>query len=201
MAKQKSKMTPDEIGKAITGLIMIGAGIWIYFHFFHTSAPVTSNMPPEEAAFTNAVFQAKTAWGATQNEIAQAGVRSTRASALCNAVPGGRFKDWTGTLTSVQTNMLPDINGKNSATVTVTIAPGIQLTTGANTITAPAADLVEQGSPVYQAAGSVQTGASVTFSGALLPSAADCFDELRVTTSGGMLDPEFDMRLTTISSP
>jgi len=155
-------------------------------------------MPAPEKAFIGAVAQAQTAWRTAPNDVARIGMRQARAAALCRVLPGLSFSDWVGRVARIEPSTLPDLRGRATARVSITLAPGLTLSTPGNGLFNLPGTMVEAGSPIYAVAASLPIGGKVIFSGRFEASGTDCLAEDSFTDDGSMRNPEFKMVLSTL---
>jgi len=176
------------------GLIIGIAAVLLY----KMLPPPPLAMPAPEKSFIAAVAQARTAWATAPNDVARIGMRQARAAALCQAVPGLAFTNWAGRIAGIEPATLPDLRGKATAQVSITLASGLTLSTPADGLLNLPSAMVEAGSPIYATAATLPAGAKVMFSGAFFSSGTDCMKEESFTSDGSMRNPAFKIVLTAL---
>ncbi len=154
----------------------------------------TPPMPPAEAGFVAAVEDARTAWLTAPNDLARVNMRAARAAAICAGLPALTATAWRATVQNVTPNLLPDIAGKATAQITLTLNPHITLSTPSSPFNNPAA-MVEAGSPLYALAATLRPGTPVVVSATFSSSDTDCADEESLTPNGSMTAPVFKIQI------
>lgn len=151
--------------------------------------------PDSQAAFIRAVEEGAAAYVAAPNDLAKGGARRDRAKAICAAVSGGKVDNWSGTITTL------DTNGDGMGVVAIRLTPQLHVTTWNNALSDIGSDtLMDPDSAVFRKFAALAEGAPVLFSGRLLrdPQAPDCFREASISMSGAMRDPEFIIRFSDV---
>jgi hypothetical protein len=161
--------------------------------------PLPMAMPAPERAFIGAVAQAQSAWSTAPNDVARIGMRQARAAALCRVLPGLAFTDWAGRIARIEPSALPDLRGRATAQVSITLAPGLTLSTPGSGLLNLPGTMVEAGSAIYGVAATLPIGRKVVFSGRFEASGEDCVAEDSFTDDGSMRNPEFKVVLTALS--
>lgn len=163
------------------------------------SAAFVGMMPVAEQSFCDIVnkaghdFQAANLAGANQLKLSK--IRGVRASAIVAGLPGGKIKDWVGTIDEMTTT------GDGLATLKVRLPCGLRLTTWNNDISDILdRTLIPQASPVYDRLSDLDRGRRLRFSANLVPDKANGAKELSVTEAGSMTDPEFLARFTDVAA-
>ena len=109
-----------------------------------------------------AVAQGRADAKSAETDLQRGNVLNVRSDAMCESVPDGAVTDWIGTVKTV------DANGEGKAIVTVAIDDDIEIGTWNNALSDIVDNtLVEQGTPLYDAALALAPGDTVRFSGTL----------------------------------
>ncbi|MGP9536758.1 NINE protein [Brachybacterium sp. AOP43-C2-M15] len=121
-----------------------------------------ADVPAAQQAMSDAVAQGRAEAESAETDLQRANVLTVRSDAMCESVPDGTVRDWVGTVRTV------DANGEGKAVVTIEIEDDIEIGTWNNAFS-DAGDntLIEQGTPLYDAALGLVPGDTVTFSGTL----------------------------------
>jgi hypothetical protein len=180
------------IGLFLGVLGMLG---WQYWRSAQQNS--TRLMPPDEAAFVKIFVQSRAAWVSAPNDLARIGMRQTRAAALCKADPGLLANDWLGHIISVVPNTVPDLAGKQSATIVIGLNADVSVATPSLPLLNNPASMVEAGTPIYATAATLPVGQRVRFSGKFF-GGGDCVDEESFTMNGGMTEPMLKIWLTAL---
>jgi hypothetical protein len=180
------------IGLFLGVLGMLG---WQYWRSAQQNS--TRLMPPDEAAFVKIFVQSRAAWVSAPNDLARIGMRQARAAALCKADPGLLANDWLGHIISVVPNTVPDLAGKQSATIVIGLNADVSVATPSLPLLNNPASMVEAGTPIYATAATLSVGQRVRFSGKFF-TGGDCVDEESFTMNGGMTEPMLKIWLTAL---
>jgi hypothetical protein len=181
--------------KSIGWIILAGAILFLITLPPRPAAP----LPAPEAAFIAAVDHARIAWIDAPNDLAKIGMRQARGAALCSALPSLIATGWTGWISQIEPDRLPDLAGKTTATIVLALTRHITLSTPANPLFNPADAMVEAGSPIYATASRLPLGQKVIFSARFQPSPGDCMTEESFTADGSMRNPDFKIVLTALA--
>jgi TM2 domain-containing membrane protein YozV len=120
------------------------------------------DVPATQQAMADAVAQGRTDAEAAETDLQRANVLNVRSEAMCASIPDGAVQDWVGTVKSV------DANGEGKAVVVLEIEDDIEIATWNNALSDIGDNtLIEQGTPLYDAALALAPGDTVTFSGTL----------------------------------
>lgn len=149
-----------------------------------------------QVQFLQAVNNARSGFHAAgTDEFAQGATRPTRRAAIC-ATELGRsvvVREWIGRVHGRTTN------GDGKGVLSVDLGNVIPIKTWNNSLSDIGdRTLVEPGSPVYLAMGSLRQGDWVRVSGNFVRSDVDCVREASVTIRGSMATPEFIFRFESI---
>jgi hypothetical protein len=181
--------------RSFTAGLFIGI---VSMRLYETLPPRPLPMPGDEAAFVRAVTAARLAYIGAPNDLARLPLRDARAAAICAALPGLAFSNWTGRLTAADANTLPDLLGQTTVHLAITIAPHIVLETAGSPLMNLPGGMLVVGSPVANAAAAIRLHQPVMVSGRLPGSAADCATETSLTLGHAMSDPTFKLVLTAL---
>lgn len=121
-----------------------------------------ADVPAAQQAMSAAVAQGRADAKSAETDLQRGNVLNVRSDAMCESVPDGAVTDWIGTVKTV------DANGEGKAIVTVAIDDDIEIGTWNNALSDIVDNtLVEQGTPLYDAALALAPGDTVRFSGTL----------------------------------
>ena len=181
------------------GLLLgvLGMLAWQYWRSAQLNS--TSGMPPDETAFVKILTQSRTSWLSAPNDVARQGMRQARAAALCKADTQLLSSSWRGRIVSVSPNSLPDLAGKQTATIVIALTSDISVATPNLPLLNNPASMVQAGTPLYQTAATLRAGQWVKFSGQF-SAGADCVDEESYTLNGGMTEPRLKIFLTDLAA-
>src|SRR5471032_3404314 len=156
---------------------------------------VSSERPPDEAAFIAAVSHAQETQSSAQNDMQRGGIKADRDAAICKLLASGNIQGWTGRVNKV------DANSDGKGVFKVEIAPDIFLQTWNNDLSDFADHtLMEPNSQVFKAASNMAKGAAVRVSGTLFAGdSGDCVKEGSLTLRGKLQEPEFIFKFDAIS--
>lgn len=155
---------------------------------------IVKGRPRDEAALVAAVASARQQYASGPNEMAKGAARPARAKALCAAVPSKTATGWIGKVASLSTN------GDGKGVLNVKIGPDTYVQTVNNSFSDILnKSLIEPSSPLFQIATALHEGQLIKFSGKFFPSQADCLQELSMSLSGSIQEPEFTFAFSSIS--
>lgn len=124
--------------------------------------PPAASVPAAQQAMTDAVAQGRVDAEDAETDLQRANVINVRSDSMCETVPDGAVQEWVGTVVTV------DANGEGKAVVVVSIEDDIEIGTWNNAFSDISDNtLIEQGTPLYEAALALAPGDTVTFSGTL----------------------------------
>ena len=150
-------------------------------------------LPKDEAAFIAAAQNGQQSYNATSSDFAQGASRPARKQAICRALPSPVVSGWVGKLETLTTN------GDGKGVISIEISPDVHLKTWNNDLSDIGdRTLIDPGSTVYRAMSSLRPGQMVRFSGRLVASETDCYQESSITLRGSMTAPEFLIRFDQI---
>jgi uncharacterized protein len=158
-----------------------------------TSSTRAGEMPEDERAMINAIYEAMKLYKFGRTEIQQGAARPARAQALCRLLPSRDARNWVGKIYKLSTN------GEGRGVLEVQIAPDIYVETTNNALS-DAFDhtLIDPQSTLFRALTQLQEGQKIQFSGSFLPSDTDCFRETSLTLNGSITEPAFLMRFRSV---
>jgi hypothetical protein len=152
-------------------------------------------MPLDEQALIRVANTYSAAYAAGANDMAKGGTRPQRAAELCKYFPHHSAKDWTGTISTL------DSNNDGNGVLVVQIASGITVGTWNNAMSDfQDHTLIPAGSPIFQTASAMKQGDTVVFSGDFVASDTDCLEEKSLTLDGSMTSPEFVFKFRALST-
>lgn len=121
-----------------------------------------ADVPAAQQAMSDAVEQGRLDAEDAQSDLQRANVLNVRSETMCESVPDGAVDEWVGTVVTV------DANGEGKAVVVVSIEDDIEIGTWNNAFSDISDNtLIEQGTPLYDAALELVPGDTVRFSGTL----------------------------------
>lgn len=121
-----------------------------------------AEVPAAQQTMTDAVAQGRTEAEAAETDLQRAHVLTVRSESMCESVPDGAVEQWVGTVKTV------DANSEGKAVVILEIEEDIEIGTWNNAFSDISDNtLIEQGTPLYDAALGLAPGDAVTFSGTL----------------------------------
>ena len=149
-----------------------------------------------ENSLIAAIDKAAADYNNAPNEMAQGAVRVSRRGALASLLAERDFADWQGTIESMSST-----NDGRGGVLAVRISPHITLSTY-NTYFADSDDhtLIQIGSPLWNSVVHMNVGDRVVISGQFVPDNDDYIKETSLTVSGGMTDPDFVVRFTSVEA-
>lgn len=152
------------------------------------SALRAQDVPPEQAAFVQAIVSSRDEYDAAKNDLAKGGVRPKRADAICTAVSAPEVSNWIGTVYNLTTN------GDGWGVLSVELEGETWVSTWNNSFSDTRDQtLIDPSSKLFEQLAMLEEGQSVIFSGEFIKdsNAADCFREQSMTMDGSMDQPEF----------
>jgi hypothetical protein len=179
--------------------LFIGVALMLFYQSWRHRAPGIAEMPGTESAFLSAAMDARQTWVSAPNDLARAGMRAARATALCKALPGFAATDWLGAVQKIDPDSFPDYAGRKTVRIVISLAPHVAVTTPAAPLLNLPGTMVEAGTPVYVAAAALPLGAAAKFSGRFFADGTDCMAETSLTRDGSMTDPVFKFQLTALA--
>jgi hypothetical protein len=179
--------------------LLICAGIILFLISLPRPAAVVPVATPE-TEFIAAATRARNAWVGAPNDLARLGMRQARAAALCRALPSGTATGWTGWISDIEPNGLPDLAGNATARIVISLTDHLTLSTPTSPLLNAPGTMAEAGTPVYAAARGLVIGQRIRFSGRFLPSGTDCMTEESFTADGSMRNPDFKFVLTALAA-
>ena len=191
----------SDTAQGITGLVLlvmvgtIGFGIWRATS--PADADVSGQLGTHQAAFQQAIIDARTAYNDAPNDLVRDKERPKRGEAVCAAVPSPEVRDWVGTVYDLTST------GDGSGVFSVELEQDIWLSTwnnSASETTTGLHTLVPADSPLYGQIAGLRKGQQVMFSGSFFMDKADgdCFNELSLTMRGSMSEPAFLFRFSDV---
>ena len=153
-------------------------------------------LPADEGAFIQSVQQAKVAFHAAANEMAQGGARAQRRAEICKSLTSPVISEWIGQIEELSSNS----DGKG--VLYVSIAPDVRIETWNNDLSdVEYHTLIDPASKLFAEVSRMKVGDQVSFSGRFFPSEVDCVEEHSMSLDGSMTDPEFVFRFTSVTPP
>jgi hypothetical protein len=151
---------------------------------FKKASPVTS---PEErqSLFLNTCNYYSELFKNAKDKDLKRGVRQQRKTILEKIIPDKTVTNWVGILTQMNTN------SQGNASILITFE---------NSVVKIHSNLIEPMSEIYKKASLLTVGGKVSFSGKFLSSSEDYIEELSLTQSGSIAEPEFKVIITNISA-
>ncbi len=142
-----------------------------------------------------AIQAARGQYATAANELAQGAARSTRARAICAALGSSTVvQDWSGQVSQLSSN------SEGKGVLRVDIGGGATVGTWDNALSDVVDDtLIGPNSPVSGQAQKLHEGQRVHFSGRFATSDTDCLEEMSLTLSGSIKEPEFVLVFTNIT--
>lgn len=159
------------------------------------SQEVLPSVKPMENAYKHALIHIVDKYTkiffSSQNDVQKGKNRIDRGREICNVMPSNKFNNWEGTIERFSTN-------SEGSMVDV-----ISVRLGENTTITDKDNLFGEGTKIYNLLlNNLNTGDKVKISGSFYydqgDRANDCFFELSLTLSGGMMEPDFSVSLTDL---
>jgi len=143
--------------------------------------------PDVQSKFIQLVEDYKARYAAESNPLKKTSLSKERLRKLMDVTPGGMVSGWTGVISGMDTTGA----GKAYVSIAVPRSPVTFQTWNNDISDAGNNTLIPSSSPLYQALADMAKGMAVVFSGKLVKEAS-------MTESGGMEEPEFIIRFTSI---
>lgn len=212
MAKQAD---PQEVVKGLVA-IALAAGIYLWFHgdldrWFdpaRKSLPAQTvaaggaasgdvpAVPPSEAALVRVIEDYAARYAQAPNDMARGALRPERARALCQ-LQLGVVRDWIGRVETLSSN------NEGKGVLGVRLSDHLEVRTTNNDLSDSLGSihtLIDPDSPLHAQAVALHTGQLVRFSGQIGQGGSDCLEEVSLTASGAMEDPEFLFRFSAVAA-
>lgn len=160
------------------------------------TATLAADIPPQEARLISIVSDSSSGYDSANNDFQKGAERVKRAKAICNSIPSRSAKNWVGTVEDLSST------SDGYGVLSIRISDHITVSTNNNKLSdslGTLKTLVVPDSPVFQKMANLSKGQKVIFSGVFAPAQNDCLEELSITQSGSMSDPEFEIRFTDVS--
>lgn len=157
---------------------------------------LAADIPPQEAHLISIISDSSSRYDSANNDFQKGAERVKRAKAICNSLPSRSAKNWIGTVEDLSST------SDGYGVLSIRISDHITVSTNNNKFSdslGTMKTLVMPDSPVFQKMASLSKGQTVMFSGVFAPAQNDCLEELSITQSGSMSDPEFEMKFTDVS--
>jgi hypothetical protein len=120
--------------------------------------------------------------------------RRKRAALICSTITGLQVTDWVGTVDKVDTSIA------GGAILSIAVLPDVDFGTAPNALSNITSNtLIDPGSTLFHTIAGLQVGQKLVFSGQLFASQPDCIQEASVTEAGGMQNPLFVTRFTSLT--
>lgn len=158
-----------------------------------TPSPV---LPPDEAAFIDAIQSYVSRYSAASNELQKSAARADRARRLARLMTTMQVVRWVGTLREMKT--ISD----GTATIAIHL-PESAITVStvwSNPFDPASKTLIDPSLSLYKRLSSMSKGSEVTFSGNFLPDDQDYIKETSFTEAGSMTEPEFAIRFADVTA-
>lgn len=156
-----------------------------------------AEIPAAQQAMSDAVAQGRSDAEAAETDLQRANVLTERSSAMCESVPDGAVENWIGTVKDV------DANGEGKAIVVLEIEDDIEIGTWNNAFSDVSDNtLIEQGTPLYDAALELAPGDAVQFSGTLKSGSEGndtCYYTSNLTESMSIESPDYKIVFTELA--
>jgi hypothetical protein len=156
--------------------------------------PVLANRPADQTAFIEAVERGQAGAKSAANDMQKGGAKAARDKEICAALKGMVVRDWTGTLTTI------DSNSDGKGVVSIRIANDVYVKTWNNALSDIGTNtLLEPGSSLFNKISGFKTRTKVKFSGNFFNSNEDCIKESSLSLDGKLKKPEFIFKFTDVS--
>ncbi len=153
-------------------------------------AALAPQQPKDEAAFTKAVGDARTAYDKAGDDD-RASLQSSRAAAICAAVKKPDVKGWVGAVKEV------DRDPGGRTILSIALPDGTLVKTWNNAMSdIDDKTLILAGTPLAAAVGKLAVGDPVRFSGTFFSDEPDCYRSSRLSLDQSMTEPSFLFRFT-----
>jgi hypothetical protein len=153
-------------------------------------------IPERQAAFIRTVEAFSDRYDEAENELQRAGQRAERRAALAKLLPDRAVRDWTGTLTSLDT----DSRGNAYITFTPDGAEAVTIATWNNSLAdAGTHSMIRSGSALYTKLAGMRAGERVIVSGAFAAGELDHVAEGSLTEAESMKTPDFVMVFSDVT--
>ncbi len=153
-------------------------------------AALAPQQPRDEAAFTKAVSDARTAYDKAGDDD-RASLQSSRAAAICAAVKKPDVKGWVGAVKEV------DRDPGGRTILSIALPDGTLVKTWNNAMSdIEDKTLILAGTPLAAAVGKLAVGDPVRFSGTFFSDEPDCYRSSRLSLDQSMTEPSFLFRFT-----
>jgi hypothetical protein len=153
-------------------------------------AALAPQQPKDEAAFTKAVSDARTAYDKAGYDD-RASLQSSRAAAICAAVKKPDVKGWVGAVKDV------DRDPGGRTILSIALPDGTLVKTWNNAMSdIEDKTLILAGTPLAAAVGKLAVGDPVRFSGTFFSDEPDCYRSSRLSLDQSMTEPSFLFRFT-----
>lgn len=200
----RRKNQPTGFG-SIAALVVLGILAWNWFGSgSNPAAPIQPGSndvagtqvptPATEATIASIVASYAEQYSNAPNEMIAGGTRPARAQALCRDLPRSlAVNRWIGRISTLSSNE------QGKGVLVLRVSNNMSLGTWNNALSdIQDHTLIQPNSGLFDTASSMKVGDLVWFSGSFVPSANDCIEEQSLTMSGGMTDPTFTFRFTSL---
>lgn len=151
-------------------------------------------VPEQQLRFIESITNHTASFNKALNELQQASVREQRKLAISSSLKSYVVNSWVGTINKLTTNTDGD------AILSIRIAKNIDVKTWNNSLSDMTSNtIIKKETPVYRSLINLSTGQRVKFSGSFFPSKKDHVEELSMTISGSMREPEFLFKFNSIT--
>ncbi|MCX5494253.1 hypothetical protein OSH11_06050 [Kaistia dalseonensis] len=155
-------------------------------------AALTSQQPKDEAAFTKILVDSRAEYDKA-DDAGRDTAQSSRATAICRALPKPDVKGWVGMVKEV------DRDAGGRIILTVALPDGTLVKTWNNAMSdTEDKTLIVAGTPLAAVVGPLQPGDTVRFGGTFFSDEPDCYRSSRLSLDQSMTDPSFLFRFTAV---
>jgi|GEM_PF-689006 len=159
-----------------------------------TSVPAI-NKPGIQSQLEGVVTKYISQYKQAKNELQKSSLRSKRRGDIAATVTNFQIQNWVGTISELSTN------SEGKAILSIRINPNIEIKTWNNALSDIASNtLIDQNSDLYNQLIELAVGQQIYFSGYFLNGDEDYLQETSMTEEGAMVNPEFLMKFTNVST-
>ncbi len=155
-------------------------------------AALAPQQPKDEAGFTKAVSDARTAYDKAGDDD-RVSLQSTRAAGICAAVKKPDVQGWVGALKEI------DRDPGGRTIIAIQLPDGTLVKTWNNAMSdIDDKTLILAGTPLAAAVGKLAIGDTIRFSGNFFSDEPDCYRSSRLSLDQSMSEPSFLFRFTAL---
>jgi hypothetical protein len=149
--------------------------------------------PPSQSEFVAVVSASQQALKTAKNDMVKGSILAKRNAGICSVLKTKKVTERTGTAVKLTTN------GEGWGVIEVEIADDVYLKTWNNSFS-DSGDftLIDLQSELFARASELEEGQEVVFSGEFLDDRKTCIRETSITMDGGLEEPEFLFRFSSI---